>query len=150
MKLAPNKAISTSRILESAMKEVAEDINKEIENSFNRFTTKDSGERKEFNSGMVRDTNKGKARFDLLVPNGIPYKDQFLTRLAELMARGAEKYCDRNWELADSEEEMNRAKESAFRHFFQWFCGEVDEDHAMGTIFNMMVYETTKYKLEKK
>lgn len=108
------------------------------------FVTKDSGERVQFDSGMRRDTNKGKPRFDLLVPEKIAYKDQLLTRFAELMARGAEKYDARNWEQGIGEEELARFRESAFRHFFQWLCGETDEDHAVATIFNIMGAEYNK------
>src|SRR5690606_3583618 len=96
---------------------------------------------------MVRDTDKGKARFDLLIAEGVPYKHQFLTRCAELMMRGAEKYNDRNWEKANSPEEVTRMKSSAFRHFMQWFCGETDEDHAAAAIFNILAAETTEWKV---
>lgn len=113
-----------------------------------KFTTKDSGKRAEFESGMVRDTEEGKARFDLLIPLGVPYEHQFLTRCANLMARGAEKYTERNWEQACSEEEMSRYKSSASRHFMQWMAGETDEDHAAAVQFNLNAYESTKYKVE--
>jgi hypothetical protein len=56
------------------------------------YETKDSGARAEFDSGMKRDTEDGKARFDLLLAEGVPYEAQLLTRFAELMARGAVKY----------------------------------------------------------
>lgn len=112
------------------------------------FVTKDSGERSQFDSGMVRDTDKGKARFDLIHPTGVPYKEQILTRFAELMARGAEKYTERNWEKALGEAELKRFKSSALRHCEQWFCGEADEDHAVAVFFNIMAYEATKYKID--
>lgn len=112
------------------------------------FVTKDSGSRKEFSSGMKRDTNEGKARFDLLLPLGVPYKEQMITRLAELLARGAVKYETRNWERAKGQEEIDRFKESAFRHFMQWISGETDEDHASAVMFNIIGAETTKYKME--
>lgn len=111
------------------------------------FLTKDSGERARFDSGMQRDTEEGKPRFDLLIADGIPYEDQFLTRVAALMARGARKYTDRNWEQADSEVELRRMKSSAFRHFMQWVAGEKDEDHAAGVVFNLLAYESTEYKM---
>lgn len=111
------------------------------------FITKDSGERIEFASGMVRDTDKGKARFDLIHPEGIPYNKQILTRFAKLMSRGAEKYNARNWEKASGEEELKRFKASALRHCEQWYCGETDEDHAVAVFFNIMAYEATNYKL---
>lgn len=113
------------------------------------FETKDSGKRAEFDSGMQRDTNEGKARFELLLPIDVPYKEQFLTRCAELMGRGAVKYKARNWEQANSVEEMERFKESAIRHFQQWMSGEEDEDHASAVFFNLLGYETTKYKIER-
>jgi len=112
----------------------------------NEFTTKDSGARAEFESGMVRDTEEGKARFDLLLPLNVPYSEQFLTRCAGLMARGAKKYTERNWEQADSEQELGRYKSSAFRHFLQWMSGEDDEDHAAAVFFNLLAHESTKYK----
>lgn len=112
------------------------------------FVTKDSGERAEYDSGMVRDTESGKPRYDLMLPLGVPYEHQFLTRIAELLARGAEKYNDRNWEKAAGTEELERFKSSGYRHFMQWMCGEVDEDHAAAVVFNLLAYETTKYKLE--
>lgn len=113
-----------------------------------QYETKDSGERAEFDSGMQRDTEKGKPRFDLLVPLDVPYEAQLLTRVAALMARGAEKYESRNWEQADSEAELARMKSSAFRHFFQWLTGETDEDHAAATVFNLLAHETTKFKID--
>lgn len=113
------------------------------------YETKDSGSRATFASGMQRDTQAGKARFDLLIPLDVPYEGQLLTRLAALMARGAEKYDPRNWEKANSAEELERMKASAFRHFMQWATGESDEDHAAATIFNLLAYETTKYKVEQ-
>lgn len=113
------------------------------------FTTKDSGEHMEFSTGMKRDVTKNKPRFDLIAPLDLPFKDQMLTRWANLMARGAEKYTARNWEKAETKEELDRFKESAFRHFMQWFCDEVDEDHAAAVWFNIMGYESTKYKINK-
>lgn len=105
-----------------------------------QFQTKDSGKRVDFPSGMRRDTTEGKPRYDL-----IPLP--MLKRLAELYARGAEKYGDSNWQLANSEEELQRFKASAFRHFIQWQAGELDEDHAIASVFNIFAYETIKEKL---
>jgi Domain of unknown function (DUF5664) len=110
------------------------------------YVTKDSGVREEYASGMIRDTNHGKARFNLLFPKNVAYKDQFLTRVAELMDRGASKYGNRNWEKASSEEEMERFRESAARHLTQWIAGEDDEDHAAAVVFNLLAAETTKLK----
>lgn len=114
----------------------------------NDFTTKDSGERARFDSGMQRDTEAGKPRFDLMLPLDVPYDEQMITRLAALYGRGSEKYDARNWEQANSREEMERMKSSAFRHFMAWMCGEGDEDHAAGAMFNIIAFETTAYKVE--
>ncbi len=110
------------------------------------FITKDSGKREEYESGMVRDTQDGKPRFDLLIPLDVPYRDQFLTRVAELLGRGAEKYSDRNWEKASGSAELDRFKSSAHRHLMQWVAGESDEDHAAAVVFNLLAYETIKWK----
>jgi len=108
-----------------------------------KYTTKDSGKRVDFKSGMRRDTDDGKPRYDLIY---LP----MLTRLAELHARGVAKYGERNWENADSIEEMNRFKASAFRHFIQWAQYEDDEDHASAILFNINAYEATKEKINEK
>lgn len=112
------------------------------------YVTKDSGKREQYKSGMVRDTEDEKARFDLILPKDIPYEKQFLTRIADIYARGAVKYGDRNWEKANSEEELNRAKASAFRHFIQWFCEEDDEDHASAVVFNIQTVEYIKERMK--
>lgn len=111
------------------------------------FITKDSGKREEYESGMVRDTQEGKPGFHYLFVDGIPYDEQFLTRWSALMSRGAEKYGAKNYQKADSEEELERFKASAARHFAQWMCGEVDEDHSVAVAFNLMAAEMVKWKL---
>jgi hypothetical protein len=112
-----------------------------------KFITKDSGARQEFESGMRRDLQDGKPRYDLLIPIG--WKENMLKRWAELMERGMMKYGYRNWEKANSEEEYIRFKSSAFRHFIQWFSGEDDEDHAAAIFFNVNAAEYLKNKLEE-
>lgn len=107
---------------------------------------KDSGARLQFSSGMVRDTDADKPAFDLILPEGIPFREQMLTRWADLLRKGAIKYSRRNWEKADSKEELDRAKASAFRHFMQWFSGETDEDHAAAVFFNITEAEMIKWK----
>lgn len=113
------------------------------------YETLDSGKRAEFESGMVRDTDDSKPRFDLLLPEAVPYSEQLLTRFAELMARGAKKYDARNWEKAAGAEELARFKGSAYRHLMQWLCGETDEDHAAAVMFNLMGAEYVKYKMRQ-
>jgi hypothetical protein len=108
----------------------------------NAFVTKDSGERVNFPSGMRRDTDTGKPRYDL-IPRFM------LRRVAELYARGAVKYGDDNWQLANSETELTRFQASAFRHFIQWLDGERDEDHGAAVFFNIAAAEHVRAKLEE-
>jgi hypothetical protein len=107
-----------------------------------KFITKDSGKRVKFESGFQRDTNEGKPRFDLI-------PTELLTRLAELYERGARKYDDNNWRKATTEKEINRFKESAWRHFIQWSAGEDDEDHAVAVVFNIFGYEWLNHHKNK-
>lgn len=109
------------------------------------FRTKDSGKRKVFATGMNRDTNDNKPRFDLIIPLGV--KNDMIKRWAGLMTRGAKKYSARNWEKAKTQEELDRFRESAFRHFMQWWYGETDEDHAAATFFNISGAEMVKERL---
>ena len=101
------------------------------------YKTKDSGKRVEYSTGMKRDVNTNKPRYDLIYT-------PMLYRWAMLMTRGAEKYGERNWEKAKTQEEADRFKESAFRHFMQWFDGLDDEDHAAAIMFNVAAYEKIK------
>ncbi len=107
------------------------------------FITKDSGQRQQFSTGMQRDVSGDKPRYDLVDLS-------MLKRWAELQSRGAKKYGDRNWEQAETQEELNRFKESAFRHFVQWISGETDEDHAAAVFFNISGAEMVKGKLSAK
>ena len=115
-----------------------------------KFITKDSWKHKEFSSWMKRDTSEWKPRFDLMYPLLIPYKEQILTRFAELLGRWAIKYEERNWEKAETIEELNRYKESLVRHFTQYLCWETDEDHMAAIIFNLMWAEYVKFRLSQK
>jgi|SRR5579872_4887725 len=105
------------------------------------FDTKDSGKREEFTTGMVRDTQDDKPRYDLI-------DAVFLKRWAELMARGARKYGENNWRKAATEEELRRFKASAIRHMYQWLSGDLDEDHAVAVAFNLAGAEMVKEKLK--
>lgn len=113
----------------------------------NDFVVKDSGARHEYASGMVRDTQDGKPIFGLTFASDLPYEEQMLTRFAMHMTKAASKYGFRNWELSDSQEELERFRESALRHFLQWYFGITDEDHASSVLFNITATERLKYKL---
>ena len=113
-----------------------------------KFITKDSGKRQNFASGMRRDVQENKPRYDLIIPLG--QKEHLLKRWAELMDRGMNKYGYRNWELANSEEELLRFKASAWRHFVQAMSGEIDEDHMAAVCFNLNAIVFLEEKLKRK
>lgn len=104
-------------------------------------TIKDSGQRQSFESGMVRDVTEGKIDYSLIIDG--PMFDRWAIHLTN----GAKKYDKRNWMKANGRVEYERFKESALRHFLQWFKGEVDEDHAAAVYFNINGAEYTKTRL---
>lgn len=116
----------------------------------NSFETLDSGVRAEYASGMVRDTQEGKPRLDLFFVKGLPYEAQPIIRLARLLERGSTKYGDRNWEAANSQEELDRYQSSGLRHYSQHICGETDEDHPAAVLFNVIADMVVSYKLANK
>lgn len=105
------------------------------------FLVKDSGERTVFASGMQRDVSTNKVDYSLILDG--PMFD----RWAEHLTKGALKYVARNWMLAGGKEEYDRFRQSAIRHFRQWFRGDVDEDHAAACYFNINGAEYTKGRL---
>lgn len=95
------------------------------------FEVKDSGERQQFASGMQRDVTTGKKDYTLV------FDGPMLERWAALLTAGAVKYEKRNWMQATGQEELNRFRESAARHFVQWLRGDTDEDHGAAVMFNI-------------
>ena len=111
------------------------------------FETKDSGKHEKFGSGMKRDTRDGKPRFALMWTELQPYEQQMVTRYAKLLARGAAKYEDRNWEKGDSKVEL---EDSLLRHTAQLVAGETDEDHAAAVWFNTQAIEYFRWRIAEK
>ena len=89
-------------------------------------SVKDSGERQEFDTGAVRDTQHGKGRPDLLSPYA-------LMRLCRHFENGAVKYGDRNWEKGIP---LARYMESIFRHWCAYLGGDRSEDHLAAMEWN--------------
>jgi len=111
------------------------------------FVVKDSGARQEFKSGMVRDVDTNKVNYHRVADGPM------LTRWATHLTKAEAKYPDvapgvANWTLAAGEEEYQRFRKSAFRHFMQWYYGHTDEDHAAAVFFNVNGAEYTKGKLD--
>lgn len=103
-----------------------------------------------FAGGGMRESHGDRARFELLLPRGVPFEEQLLTRCAVHMAKGAEKYSPRNWESFSDDDALQRAKSSALRHMMQWITGTNDgEDHAAAIVFNLMAAEHVAAKLER-
>lgn len=90
-------------------------------------TLKDSGERRQFTTGAVRDRAAGKGRYDLLPM-------QLLMRLARHYEAGAMKYSDRNWEKGMP---FSVYIDAAMRHLVKYIAGWNDEDHLAAAIWNL-------------
>jgi hypothetical protein len=88
---------------------------------------KDSGERRKFGTGAVRDMSSGKGRYDLISP-------LFLKRLAKHFENGAKKYGDRNWEKGIP---LSSYLDSAMRHLGKYLEGLRDEDHLAAAAWNI-------------
>ena len=113
------------------------------------FVVKDSGERLTFSSGSMRDTTTGKIKWSRVTFGPM------LRRWAQHLTTAEAKYPDPmpgipNFTLIETDEEYQRYKESAFRHFMSWFYDEVDEDHASATFFNINGVEIIKDKNRQK
>lgn len=98
-----------------------------------QFTTKDSGDRRTFDTGAQRDQAAGKGRYDLLVWD-------MIQRDAELLERGAIKYGDNNWQKGMP---LRAFIDSAFRHLSQLARGDRSEDHAAAVRWNVAALEWT-------
>ena len=113
------------------------------------FTVKDSGQRQEYASGMVRDLQDGKVEYDR------PMDGPMFDRWAEHLTKAMAKYPDDsdgqpNWMRANSPTELKRFRKSAVRHFRQWLRGDVDEDHAAAVYFNINGVEYVKARLKER
>ena len=91
------------------------------------YNLKDSGKRRKFDSGAIRDVREDKGRYDLISPIA-------LKRLAVVYEKGAKKYSDRNWEKGMP---LCRYIDSAMRHIQQYLEGMRDEDHLGQAVFNI-------------
>ena len=99
----------------------------QLQRELDSFHLEDNGEREQWSSGSVRDTRRGKGRYDLISPLA-------LTRLARVMEEGAQKYGDRNWEGGIP---MSRFLDSTLRHLCQYLCEDDEEDHLGQALWNL-------------
>lgn len=112
-------------------------------------TIKDSGERVTYASGSMRDPSTGKIKWSRITFGPM------MRRWAQHLTTAEGKYPDPkpglpNFMLIETEEELIRYKESAFRHFMSWFNDETDEDHASAVFFNINGVEIIKDKQRAK
>jgi hypothetical protein len=99
----------------------------------------DSGERRKFTTGSVRDKAAGKGRFDLI--------PEFCeARLARHYENGATKYEERNWEKGQP---LSVYLSSARRHWGKMLLNWQDEDHAAACVWNIYGYMWTRNEIEQ-
>ena len=103
------------------------------------FVTRDSGTRRTFDTGSVRDAATGKGRFDLVTPIA-------LMRLAKLYERGAIKYDPRNWEKGQS---LSETLDCAMRHLQKHLMGYRDEDHLAAAAWNVFAIMHYEHQIER-
>jgi len=103
------------------------------------YKIKDSGKRREFGTGAVRDITPNKGRFDL-----IPWAT--IRALAIHYQKGCEKYGDRNWEKGIV---LSSFLDSGIRHLSQVLDGQNDENHFIAGIWNAVCgYQTLLWMQE--
>lgn len=104
-----------------------------------QWKTKDSGNRRIFESGAMRDRAEGKGRYDLISPFAIQ-------RLCGVYERGALKYADRNYEKGMP---LGQFIDSALRHLLQLLEGREDEDHAAQALWNIASFIHIKELIDR-
>ena len=100
------------------------------------MSIQDSGTRREFGTGAVRDAEAGKGRCDLLPACAI-------LRLARHFEAGASKYSERNWEQGIP---IHSFIDSAIRHLMKYLDGWTDEDHLCAAAWNCVCAMWTEEK----
>lgn len=116
------------------------------EEEINKAYLKDSGERREFKTGAVRDMAAGKGMCKFLPPNA-------LMALARHFEYGAIKYSDvecgpldQNWRKGIKTADYT---DSAFRHFLKLLDGREDENHLMAAIWNLICLFETRVMIDR-
>lgn len=89
---------------------------------------KDSGERRQFETGAVRDMAEGKGRMDLL-----PWAA--IMEVSKHSENGAKKYGEHN---VDKGLNTSSFADSALRHIAKWVDGWDDEPHLLAAAWNIL------------
>lgn len=103
------------------------------------YAVKDSGNRREFSTGAVRDMAEGKGRMDLL-----PFYS--LLELSKHMEAGAKKYGDENWRKGIP---LRTYLDSAMRHLMKFALGQRDERHDLAAAWNVLCLIETASMIER-
>ena len=98
---------------------------------------KDSGSRRDFATGSVRDRAEGKG-----APHLLPWRAIQLGAMQ--MERGAAKYSARNWELGQP---LSSYFDSAYRHLTKHWQGWTDEPHLDAFVWNALCYAETAERI---
>lgn len=98
---------------------------------------KDSGQRRDFGTGSVRDVRDGKGRYDLLPV-------QAIREVAQHFEAGALKYAPRNWEHGQP---LSVYLDSGLRHAFAVLEGQTDENHAAAAAWNFLCFIETRARI---
>jgi hypothetical protein len=99
---------------------------------------KDSGERRQFSTGAVRDRGALKGAPVLRAVHALQRYDLH-------NERGAKKYAARNWEQGMP---LSEFFNSAQRHLDKLVAGYTDEDHAAAALWNIAHLIETKHRID--
>lgn len=119
--------------------EVSDGINVNVGDAGEAPTLHDSGTRRSFSTGAVRDTGAAKG-----YPHLIPYYP--LERLALHYQAGADKYGKNNWRKGIP---LSVHLDSMLRHAHKVAEGFTDEDHAAAVAWNVFAFMWTKHEIEE-
>jgi len=138
------EAIQTNKVPEGTVPEGTVPEGAALNNEVSQATIPDSGKRRKFTTGSVRDNRDGKGRFDLLSPIA-------LRRLALRMESGIITYGERNWEKGQP---LMSYLDSAIRHiqdFIEDKMCSVDhiEDHMGAALWNIHSFIHTEEMIKR-
>jgi hypothetical protein len=103
------------------------------------YELKDSGDRRDFGTGAVRDMGEGKGRTDLL-----PFHT--LLELSKHFEAGAKKYEAENWRKGIP---LRVYLDSALRHLFKFALGMRDERHDLAALWNVACLIETRHMIDR-
>lgn len=122
----PNCGLSSVNCATEA--EAKADWNALVKRPLPNCAIKDSGERREFETGAVRDMSEGKGLMVVMPASA-------LLRLSLHYEHGAKKYGKFNWQKGIP---VSSFMDSALRHIMKYLDGWDDEDHLAAAAFNIL------------